>query len=146
MQVRKIKRDEFEELYDALVDNLTRHAYESIIALLDEIEAMAEDGRLTPGLVDSLRELLQSLRKLLSSRREIEGEDREVVDESLKAGFSTIAELVGEEPNLIEDAVEILTELYDVKELLDRIQRRIVSLLDALKSYRELLGRGISEP
>jgi len=33
MQVRKIKRDEFEELYNSLVDNLTRHAYESITAL-----------------------------------------------------------------------------------------------------------------
>lgn len=146
MQVRKIKRDEFEELYNSLVDNLTRHAYESITALLDEIESMVEDGKLTPELVDLLDELLQSLRELLSSRSEMEKEERRIIDDSLKTGFSAIADLVGEEPDLIEDAVEILTELYDVKELLDRVQRRIVSLLDALTSYRELLGRGISEP
>jgi len=60
----------------------------------------------------------------------------------LKTGFSAIADLVGGESDLIEDAVEILTELYDVKELLDRIQRRIVSLLDALASYREFIGQG----
>jgi len=35
----------------------------------------------------------------------------------LKTGFSAIADLVGGEPDLIEDAVEILTELYDVKEI-----------------------------
>jgi Mg2+ and Co2+ transporter CorA len=146
MQVRRIKRDEFEELYDALVDNLTRHAYESIIALLDEIEAMVEDGRLTPELVDLLNELLQSLRELLSSRGDVEGGEREFIDESLREGFSAIADLVGEDSDLVEDAVKVLTELYSVKELLDRIQRRIVSLLDSLKSYRELLGRGLSEP
>ena len=145
MKVRRIKRGEFEELYNTLVSNLTSHAYESITGLLDDIEAMVEEGRLTPELIELMRELLQSLSELLRRRDEMSDEERRVVDESLREGFSIIAEVAGREPDLIEDAVEVLTELYGIKELLDKVQRRIVSLLDALTSYRELTRSGIPE-
>ena len=145
MRMRRISRSDFEELYDALMENLTTHAYESLINLLDEIEAIAEEGRLTRELVEQLKELLQSLNELLSNRDEVQDEMKELVDESLRQGFSIIADIVEGEPDLIEDAVKILTELYEAKELLDKVQRRIVSLLDSLKSYDELLSSGITE-
>jgi uncharacterized phage infection (PIP) family protein YhgE len=146
MMKRKISRSEFEELYEMLVENLTEHAYESIIGLIDKIEAMAEEGRLTRELVDQLKELLQSLNELLSSRDEMQKDGKELVNESLRDGFSLMADIADDEPDLIEDAVRVLTELYEAKELLDKIQRRIVSLIDALNSYDELLNAGIDEP
>jgi Mg2+ and Co2+ transporter CorA len=143
--MKRISRKEVEELYSALIENLASHAYGSIMDLLDEIERLVDEGRLTPELIDLLWELLSSLNMLLSGREEVEGEGRELVDESLREGFSMLAELADWNRELIEDAVEVLTELYSAKELLDRIQRRIVSLLDSLRSCDELVGRGLPD-
>jgi polyhydroxyalkanoate synthesis regulator phasin len=141
--MRKISKADFEELYMNLMENLTRHAYESIMQLLDELEDMVEDGRLNQDVFNLLVDLLQSLSRLISSRDEVEEGDKREVDEAIAEGFRAISETIGEDSDLIEDAAEILMEIYDAKELLDKVQRRIVSLLDSLQAFREITGSGI---
>jgi len=141
--MRKVSKADFEEIYRNLMENLTAHAYESIIQLLDELEAVVEDGKLTRDAVSLLADLLRSLSELISSRGELEGEDREEVDEAISEGFRAVSEVIGEDSDLIEDATEILTGIYDAKELLDKIQRRIVSLLDSIRAFKEITGSGI---
>jgi hypothetical protein len=141
--MRKINKADFDELYRNLMENLTVHAYESIIQMLDDLEAMVEDGRVTRDVVNLLADLLRSLNELISSRDELEGEDRGEVDEAITEGFKAISEVIGGDSDLIEDATEILVEIYDAKELLDKVQRRIVSLLDSFNAFKEVTGSGI---
>ena len=141
--MRKVSKADFEELYRNLMENLTAHAYESIIQTLDDLEAMVEDGRVTRDVVNLLAELLRSLNELISSRDGLDEENREEIDEAIAEGFRALSETIGGDSDLIEDATKILMEIYDAKELLDKVQRRIVTLLDSINAFKEITGSGI---
>lgn len=157
--VRQVSEDQEEEDFDMMfskvVENISTYSLHVINNLLDDIEYVVQNSEdeLTPDLIALLSELANVIASLFSERENVTSEeDRKIIDQSIKDSFGLLVELVEDDETgeidrakMVEDAIDALLNLYEDKKILDVIQRRIVSLSDALRSYHELVGAGIPE-